>query len=98
MDTLKIYAEVRIWVQLGDSRKTEERVGETVENGDKPITKQVDEVVTAEPQWPQWPQASLLFASGLCPLMQTVSMLSDKAAKGRNSHLQRAFLGSAKHG
>lgn len=85
------------WVIL----EKQERVGETVENGDKPITKQVGEVITADPQWPQWPQwpqASLLFASGLCPLMQTVSMLSDKAAKWRNSHLQRAFLGSAKHG
>lgn len=68
-------------------------------DGDKPITKHVDEVVTAVTLAPTVTAGSF---DSLCFWViviysQTTPMVSERAAKQRNSHLQRAFLGSAKH-
>lgn len=64
-----------------------------MENGDKAITVHADEMVTAERQLPPRPlQASLLFASGLCPfIVRQPPCYQIKLQSGKKSPPQSFF-------
>lgn len=84
MDALKINAEAKTRVQLSDSRKTEEGVGEKTER------RQAHYKASAlAPTLTAGSFASLCFWV-MSVYSQTASVVSDKAAKQGNSHLQRA--------